>query len=100
MALLKFVLCIMVVIGVVALALMFGFRNKEAILVDFIFVQFSSMGSGFWILSSLISGILVGWLLSVPNSIFLKFSNKKIQRKVKNQSDELTRLKGSFLKGN
>jgi len=100
MALLKFVLYAVVVIGVVTLALMFGFRNKEAILVDFIFVQFSSMGSGFWILSSLISGILIGWLLSVPNAILLKFSNKKTQRKVQHLSDELTRLKGSFLKGN
>ena len=100
MALLKFVLYAVVVIGVITLALMFGLRNKEAILVDFFFVQNATMGSGFWILSSLISGILIGWLLSVPNSIFLKFSNKKIQRKVKNQSDELTRLKGSFLKGN
>jgi len=100
MALLKFILYAVVIIGVITLALMFGFRNKEAVLVDFFFVQFTLMGSGFWVLVSLISGVLIGWLLSVPNSILLKLSNKKIKRQSKNQSEELTRLKGSFLKGN
>jgi len=99
MSFVKTLLYMMILLIIIVITLFFGLRNKQAITVDFLFIQFSSLGAGFWIIASLVIGVLLGWLLSLPKGITLKISNQSHRRKLKNQSDELSRLKGSSLKG-
>jgi len=100
MAFLKLVLSLLIVCVVVTVGLIFSFRNDAPVSIDFLLFQFSSMGLGFWVLLSFIVGIILGWLISLPKGLVLKFSNQHQQKKLDRQSHELSRLKGASVKGN
>jgi uncharacterized integral membrane protein len=100
MAKLKLVLSCLLVVAIVAVGFIFFFRNDTPISVNFIVFSSSSLGVGFWILSSFVLGVLLGWLIGLPRELLLKATNKKNLRKLRNQETELSRLKRNAVKGN
>jgi len=99
MAALKLFIYIVILLVIVALGMLFGFRNDTAVTVDLLFTDVSTMGIGVWILLSFVIGSLFGWLVSLPSTIGLKVSSKHHQRKIVRQRDELRRLKGEPSEG-
>jgi len=97
---LKFVLYAVIVLVVALLGFIFSSRNETEVALDLFLIQPISLGVGLWVLSSFIIGCVVAWLISWPSHVALKIKNKNQSRKLKNQQDEILRLKGEPAKGN
>ena len=97
---LKFALYAVIVLVVALLGFIFASRNETEVALDLFLIQPVSFGVGLWVLSSFIIGCVVAWLISWPSHVALKIKNKNQSRKLKNQQDEILRLKGEPAKGN
>lgn len=96
---LKLIVYSVIVLLVIVMGLIFGFRNETEIAVDFIFAHSPAVSIGFWILLSFLLGSIVGWVIGFPGNLALKLANKNLNRKLKRQENELSRLKGETVKG-
>jgi len=97
---LKFALYAVIVLVVALLGSIFASRNETEIALDLFLIQPISLGVGLWVLLSFSIGCFVAWLISWPSHVALKIKNKNQSRKLKNQQEELLRLKGEPAKGN
>lgn len=98
MAAVRYILYLLFLLLVAVAALMFSFRNKDLVSIDFFFFQSGSMSLGFWVIASFLVGSLLGWLVMLPAWLELKVSNKQRSRQLKSKDNELLRLKGDTAK--
>jgi len=97
---LKFTLYAVCILVIAVIGFNFLSRNETQIAIDFFLGQPVSFGGGVWILLSFILGCIVAWLVMLPSHVASKIMNKKQNRKLQSQQDELLRLKGESAKGN
>ncbi len=62
--------------------LVFSFRNQSLVNVDLLFYQFPPLSIGFWLLSALIAGVILGIALAYPKKIFQNIRIKRLSKKV------------------
>jgi uncharacterized membrane protein YciS (DUF1049 family) len=96
---LKFILYAVFVFVIAIVGFMFASRNETEIAIDFFVGQPISFGGGAWVLLSFILGCFVAWLIILPSHLASKLINKKQNRKLKTQQEEILRLKGDSAKG-
>lgn len=80
-------------------SIIFVFRNDSLVAVDLLFVELSSLSLGFWLLSSLVLGLVLGLCLSLPANLFLRSTKKVSDKRLMTTQNELSRLKRSPSKG-
>jgi uncharacterized integral membrane protein len=93
------ILSILLVIIISLTAIVFALRNDQPVSVDFLFLEFSSISLGLWLLGSLLVGLLLGLLFSIPAQIYLSGSNKIKDKKLQTTQSKLSRLKRASAKG-
>lgn len=84
---------------VIVTGLVFSFRNQAVVSVDFLFYQFPSFSIGFWILSTLIVGVLLGIFLSYPKKLFQSIRIKRLSKKMSNDQSLSPKVKTDSAKG-
>ncbi len=99
MARIIFILSFLLVLVILLACVVFVLRNDVLIVVDFVFFQFASLSLGFWLLGSLLIGLLLGFLCSVPAQIFLSGTKKLKDKRLQTSETELSRLKRATTKG-
>jgi uncharacterized integral membrane protein len=77
----------------------FILRNDELVTVDFLFTEFTSFSVGFWVLGSLVVGLVTGFLCSVPAQIFLTSSKKIKDKQLRVSESKVKSLKRASAKG-
>lgn len=98
MAAIRSFLYLIVILVIVAIALVFCFRNTSSVPVDFLLFQSASLSIGFWVLASFLVGSLLGWLMAVPGWFGLKIQSKRRGQQLQTKQKELVRLKGESAK--
>lgn len=99
MARILFALSFLLFVVILLACVVFVLRNDALVAVDLLFVEFTSLSVGFWVLGSLVVGLILGFLFSVPTQIFL-FGSKKIKdKRLQTTETKLSRLKRATSKG-
>ncbi len=80
-------------------SIVFVLRNDNLVAVDLLFIELSSLSVGFWLLASLVLGLILGLCLSLPANIFLRSTKKVNEKRLATTQSELSRLKRSPSKG-
>ncbi len=81
MAILKSIVYVLVALAFIIFGLIFSFRNQELISVDLLFFEMPLFSIGFWILGSLIAGVLLGLILALPRQLFQSIRIKMLTKK-------------------
>lgn len=86
MALLKTLLYVLVMLVFIVFGLVFSFRNNSDISVDLLFYQTTQFTVGFWLISSLLTGVLIGFLLFLPANLLNKLKVHRLSIKAQKLS--------------
>ena len=73
----------------IVMGLVFSFRNQSLVSVDFLLYQSAPLSVGFWVLSALIVGVILGILLAYPKKLFQSIRIKYLSKQV-SKSEALT----------
>lgn len=82
MAIFKTVLYVLVVLIFIVFGLVFSFRNQSLINVDLLFIEIASFSAGFWVLGSLLAGVVLGLFLALPRRISQALKIRVLSKKV------------------
>jgi uncharacterized integral membrane protein len=80
MAIIKFVFYIAIMLFFLVLGLTFTLRNQIPLTVDLLIVQSSSATSGFWVLGSLLAGVIIGLLIALPGRLTQAFKIRNLSK--------------------
>ena len=80
MAIFKSILYVLVVLTCIILGLIFSFRNQSLVNVDLLFVEIASFSIGFWLLGSLLVGVVLGLFLALPKRLSQALKIKMLSR--------------------
>jgi uncharacterized integral membrane protein len=100
MAMLKFLFYLFVMLVFILAGLVFSFRNHSMIDVDLLFFQSSNLSVGFWLLSTLIIGFILGVISAFPKRLFQNIKIHKLSQIISGKDLPLTRVKHESNKGN
>tara|TARA_R110002167_G_scaffold186072_16_gene386985 strand:- start:3305 stop:3607 length:303 start_codon:yes stop_codon:yes gene_type:complete len=100
MAMLKSLFFLLVMLVFIVIGLIFSFRNHSLISVDLLFLQSSDFSVGFWLLASLIVGVVLGMALVLPNRLIQRFKIHQLSKKLTDDNLSQSRLKAESNKGN
>jgi uncharacterized membrane protein YciS (DUF1049 family) len=100
MAMLKFLFYLLVMLVFIVVGLIFTFRNHSLISVDLLFLQSSNFSIGFWLIISLIIGVVLGMALVLPNRLIQKIKIYQLSKKLSNENQSQARVKVESNKGN
>tara|TARA_R110001592_G_scaffold175466_3_gene414655 strand:+ start:1184 stop:1450 length:267 start_codon:yes stop_codon:yes gene_type:complete len=79
--------------------LVFSFRNNSLINVDLLFIQSSAFSVGFWLLSTLLIGFILGMLSTLPKRFFQNIKIHQLSKKNMENKIPSTRVKHESNKG-
>lgn len=99
MAMLKFCFYLLVMLVFIVTGLVFCFRNQSLVSVDFLFYQSAPLSIGFWVLSALIMGVVLGILLAYPQKIFQNLRIKYLSKQVSKSGALSPQVKTDSAKG-
>jgi len=71
----------MVVLTCIIFGLIFSFRNQSLVNVDLLFVEIASFSVGFWILGSLLAGVVLGLFLALPKRLSQALKIRMLSKK-------------------
>lgn len=99
MAMLKSLFYLLVMLVFIIVGLIFLFRNQSLINVDFLILQSSNLSIGFWLLVSLLVGVVLGMMLVLPARFLQKRKIHQLSKKIKNNKMPQTHIKVESTKG-
>lgn len=82
MAILKSVFYVILVLTFIVLGLIFSFRNQSLISVNLIFTEIGFLSIGFWLLASLLLGVLLGLFLALPKRLSQSLKIRSLSKKI------------------
>jgi len=82
MAIFKNVLYVLVVLTFIVFGLVFSFRNQTLINVDLLFVEITSFSTGFWVIGSLLAGVVLGLFLALPKRMSQALKIRALSKKM------------------
>lgn len=89
MAILKTVLYVLVVLTFIIFGLVFSFRNQSLVNVDLLFVEIASLSIGFWIVGSLLAGVVLGLFLALPKRMSQALKIRALSKKMSVSSNSM-----------
>lgn len=99
MAMIKSLFYLFVLLFFVVAGLLFSFRNDAVVEVDLLFTSINSLSLGFFLLSSLIIGVVIGVLLVMPKRLWQDFKIKRLSKNLKESKVSSTQSKAESAKG-
>lgn len=98
MRLIKNGLVLIVALALLVMGILFASKNTARYPIDLIVIQLPDISIAFLVLSSLLAGLLTGWLLSLSTFVRIKAAHLKAERALKLAKKELDALRISGLK--
>jgi uncharacterized integral membrane protein len=93
MAIIKFVFYIAVLLTFIVLGLSFTFRNQIPISVDLLIIESNQFTSGFWILGSLLAGVILGLFLALPGRLSQALKIRSLSKQSSNTNNSISSIK-------
>ena len=91
-------LVLIVALALLVTGILFASKNTANYPIDLIFVQLPEISIAFLVLTSLLIGLITGWLLSLSTFMRIKTAQIKAERALKLARKELDALRISGLK--
>lgn len=93
MRVVKSLVLALLALGLLVLGTWFTLRNSQEVSLDLLFIQLPAYSVALWVILSLLCGLVLGWLLLLPNLARHKAQVFSYKRQLKLQQEELHKLR-------